>query len=280
MSTYCGKNCEECTYKAELSCTGCQSGPGRAVIGDCKLAHCCRDKGHATCETCELKRNCGKWLDKGSIPKQRIERRIELQKEQEIIARRAPFLGKWLWILFWLVVPSEISGIMTMDKVVEAFPLLRVPGLVLGITCSLVYSLILLRISSEHESYRLAGSIGIGSTLLEVFMLVLGSTGGLVFLISLIKIVVGFLMTYHEYKAHGESVYPVDAELSECWEKLWKWKIYSIAGLAGSVFLTIISRFLGVVLLFASIIFVLVISVFKLIYLYQTAQAFRERARQ
>lgn len=280
MSTYCGKNCEECTYKAELSCTGCQSGPGRAVIGDCKLAHCCRDKGHATCETCELKRNCGKWLDKGSIPKQRIERRIELQKEQEIIARRAPFLGKWLWILFWLVVPSEISGIMTMDKVVEAFPLLRVPGLVLGITCSLVYSLILLRISSEHESYRLAGSIGIGSTLLEVFMLVLGSTDGLVFLISLIKIVVGFLMTYHEYKAHGESVYPVDAELSECWEKLWKWKIYSIAGLAGSVFLTIISRFLGVVLLFASIIFVLVISVFKLIYLYQTAQAFRERARQ
>ena len=208
------------------------------------------------------------------------ERRIELQKEQEIIARRAPFLGKWLWILFWLVVPSEISGIMTMDKVVEAFPLLRVPGLVLGITCSLVYSLILLRISSEHESYRLAGLFGIGSTLLEVFMLILGSTGGLVFLISVIKIVIGLFMTYHEYKAHGESVYPVDAELSECWEKLWKWKIYSIAGLAGSVFLTIISRFLGVVLLFASIIFVLVISVFKLIYLYQTAQAFRERARQ
>ena len=82
-------------------------------------------------------------------------------------------------------------------------------------------------------------------------------------------------MTYHEYKAHGESVYPVDADLSECWEKLWKWKLYSIAGLAGSVILTIISRFLGVVLLFASIIFVLVISVFKLIYLYQTAQAFR-----
>ncbi|MBO5178128.1 MAG: DUF3795 domain-containing protein [Lachnospiraceae bacterium] len=279
MNTYCGKNCEECTYKAELSCTGCQSGPGRAVIGDCKLAHCCRDKGHTTCDTCELKRNCGKWLDKGSIPKQRIERRIELQKEQEIIARRAPFLGKWLWILFWLVVPSEISGIMTMDKVVEAFPLLRVPGLVLGITCSLVYSLILLRISSEHESYRLAGLFGIGSTLLEVFMLVLGSTGGLVFLISLIKIAVGLLMTYHEYKAHGESVYPVDADLSECWEKLWKWKLYSIAGLAGSVILTIISRFLGVVLLFASIIFMLVISVFKLIYLYQTAQAFRSWTR-
>ncbi len=275
MNTYCGKNCDGCTYREELSCSGCQSGPGRAISGDCKLAGCCREKGHATCETCELKRNCGKWLDKGSIPKQRIERRIELQKEQEMMARRAPFLGKWLWILFWLVVPSEISGIMTMDKVVEAFPLLRIPGLVLGIVCSLVYSLILLRISSEHESYRFAGLFGIGSTLLEVFMLILGSTGGLVFLISVIKIVIGLLMTYHEYKSHGESVYPVDAELSECWEKLWKWKIYSIAGLAGSVFLTIISRFLGVVLLFASIIFVLVISVFKLIYLYQTAQAFR-----
>jgi len=279
MNTYCGKNCEECTYKAELSCTGCQSGPGRAISGDCKLAGCCREKGHATCETCELKRNCGKWLDKGSIPKQRIERRIELQKEQEMMARRAPFLGKWLWILFWLVVPSEISGIMTMDKVVEAFPLLRIPGLVLGIVCSLVYSLILLRISSEHESYRLSGLIGIGCTVLEAGILVLGSTGGLVVFISLIKNVVVLFVKYHEFKAHGESVYPVDTKLSLCWEWLWKWKLYSIAGLTGSIVLMIISRFLGVVLLYASLIFVVVISVLKVVYLYRTAKAFRSWRR-
>lgn len=279
MGTYCGKNCEECTYKAELSCTGCQSGPGRVISGDCKLAGCCREKGHITCETCELKRNCGKWLDKGSIPKQRIERRIELQKEQEMIARRAPFLGKWLWLLFWLVVPSEISGIMTIDKVVEVFPALRIPGLVLGILCSLIYALILLRISSEHESYRWAGLAGIGCSMIEAIILVLESTGWLVIFISLIKNAVVLFVRYHEFKAHGDSVYSVDKELSECWERLWKWKLYSIAGLAGSIVLMIISRFLGVILLFASLIFVAVIGVFKLAYLYRTAQAFRFRAR-
>lgn len=48
------KNCDECTYKAELFCSGCQSGPGRVIRGDCKLARCCREKGHETCEVIAL----------------------------------------------------------------------------------------------------------------------------------------------------------------------------------------------------------------------------------
>lgn len=57
----------------------------------------------------------------------------------------------------------------------------------------MVYSLILLRISSDHESYRLAGLIGIGCTVLETVLLVLGSTGGVIVFISLIKNVVALI---------------------------------------------------------------------------------------
>lgn len=275
MTTYCGKNCDTCTYREELGCSGCQSGPGRAISGDCKLARCCRDKGHETCETCAMKRNCGIWLDKGSIPRQRIERKNEEKAQQELISKRAPFLGKWLWILFWLVVPSEIAGIMTMDQVVVAVPALKLPGMVLSMLCSLIYALILLRVSSEHEFYKKAGLFGLGHIALECIGLILESVSALVFVLAIGEIVLGLLLTYHEYKAHGDVVYPVDKELSECWEKLWKWKIYSMAGLFGSVILMIFSRFLGVVLLFASLIFVIVVGVLKFVYLYRTAKAFR-----
>ena len=37
--------------------------------------------------------------------------------------RNAPVLAKWLWLLFWLVIPSVFSNILTMDTVAGAFQL-------------------------------------------------------------------------------------------------------------------------------------------------------------
>ena len=50
--TYCGKICAECAQKETLNCSGCKAGPGRQFGGDCKLAKCCRAKGHQECATC------------------------------------------------------------------------------------------------------------------------------------------------------------------------------------------------------------------------------------
>lgn len=276
MSTYCGKNCEECTYKAELSCTGCQSGPGRMLNGDCKLARCCRDKGHETCDTCALRRNCGIWLDKGSIPKQRIERRIELQKEQEMIALRAPFLGKWLWILFWLVVPQGIANFMTGDVMLSLIPALEKPGEIGLVICLIIRVLVLFKVSKEHSSYRLAALLGIANIVVNVVELMLGIEDIYVlFMLAVVQSVVLLFSEYYEYKAHTEVVMAVSPIISEQWDNYWNWYMYSLIVFVVSLFLIFLLPRLAVLTLSASSIGILVAVIKKLVYLYRTAQAFR-----
>ena len=98
--TYCGKNCSECSKKEQLNCSGCKAGPGRQFGGDCELAKCIRSKGHESCDTCSFKGNCGTYRNRDSMPDYRI-RKIEAEEMRKAaIAKRAPMLGKWLWIIF------------------------------------------------------------------------------------------------------------------------------------------------------------------------------------
>ena len=52
---------------------------------------------------------------------------------QEMIQRKATFFGKWMWILFLMIIPNAIHAIMTMDFVVEMFPRMNLIGLLLMI---------------------------------------------------------------------------------------------------------------------------------------------------
>ena len=56
--TYCGKNCDDCSYKISEQCPGCMEGPGHQTYGACDLARCCRDKGHEKCDTCRFNYDC------------------------------------------------------------------------------------------------------------------------------------------------------------------------------------------------------------------------------
>ena len=155
--TYCGKNCAECSKREELNCQGCKAGPGRQFGGDCELAKCVRDKGHETCETCGFKGNCGTLRSRESMPDYRI-RKIESEKMRKAaIAKRAPVLGKWLWIIFWLVIPSSIGSIMAHETTAKILPGLFMPGQIINAICSLIYGAILLKLGSEEDRYRTAG---------------------------------------------------------------------------------------------------------------------------
>lgn len=281
MSTYCGKECDTCTYKAELSCSGCQSGPGRMISGDCKLARCCRDKGHETCETCGLKRNCGIWLDKGNIPKQRIDRIQEDKEKEELIWRRAPFLGKWLWLLFWLVVPRFISNFLTGDTMVAIAPSLENVGRIGQILCACCYSLILFKISKEHKSYLIAAAVGFGSVAIDILDYCLNiSDVWILTMLAVVQMAVVLVADYYEYKAHADVVLVVDGNISEQWDKFWNWNFYSSIGLIVSLFLIVMIPFVGVLTTLASVIGMLVAGIKKLVCLYRTAQIFRARMEQ
>ena len=284
METFCGKICEGCSWKEQLSCQGCQNGPGRRWDGDCKIAKCCQEKGHETCATCSFLDSC--WTRQGSeqIPKQRLreaERRAEeqrrLEEERRKLDERAPMIGKWLWLLFWLVVPGTVSGFMIYEKVVEWAPAFEIPGLVLNIVCNVAYVVILLKLIPFGERYRPAAwctlvRVGVDSI---VTLVGLEQQSSLWWLLMIPTLVVAYVGEYQEFYAHAEVLEGMDNELSGKWRTLWKWYIGSLAALFGCVLVMVIIPVLGLLALLAAAIAIVVVSILKLVYLYRTAQRFR-----
>ena len=201
-------------------------------------------------------------------------------RAKKISEREAHFLGKWLMILFWLVVPSTIAGILGNEKIVSDYGL-WLTGNIIGIICSLVYGLILMKLSSAEESYKTAGIcllVGAAGTFLGF---ILGLTmnqaaTALLVMIGLVNLVVGLYGTYAEFEAHSEVLKGLDDELSEKWLKLWKWYLWSLIGLISCILLIFISLILGCILCICAVIGIIIVSILKLVYLYQTSAFFTE----
>ncbi|MBO4873668.1 MAG: hypothetical protein J5496_09720 [Lachnospiraceae bacterium] len=281
--TYCGKNCAECTEKELLNCPGCQAGPGRKYGGDCELAACCREKGHESCGTCAFRENCRKLLGREQQPKIR-QRRIEAQQKREAEeAARRQFLGKWLWILFWLIVPATVAGLFGNEYVSRASAPLYVFGQVLSAACSLAYALILLKLSAEEEHYRTAGicdliTVAAGLLILILFRGEKAPAWSLA--ITLPALFVRWAGEYNEYQGHSEILSGTDTVLQEKWLKLWKWYRGCMMSLLAGSLLVLAAPVLGALLVTAASIGIIVVDTVKLVYLYRTAKIFREEPEE
>ena len=277
--TYCGKSCEDCTKKEQLNCSGCKTGPGRLFGGDCELAKCVRDKGHETCDTCGFKGNCGTLRSRESMPDYRI-RKIEAEAVRKAaIAKRAPVLGKWLWIIFWLVIPSSIGSIMSHETTAKILPGLVMPGQIINAICSLTYGAILLKLGSEEDRYRTAGICALiagGVSAVVAIITVAAEEATWTLLFTLPAAVVAMVGEYNEYMAHSAVLSGVDNELSEKWEVLWKWYIGLFLGMFGCIIVMLIIPILGAIAILGCAIGTVVVGILKLVYLYRTAKIFRE----
>lgn len=277
--TYCGKNCAACAQKETMNCPGCKTGPGRTFGGDCELAKCVRSKSHETCDTCISRANCGTLRGRDSMPDYR-RRRMEAEAErQTAIARRAPILGKWLWILFWLIIPSTIAGLMTDDTISGMFPGLYMPGQILNALCHLAYGGILLYLASEEDGYRTAGICSLVAGGISVLVSVISGPGDAPagsLLFTLPAAIVALVGEFKEFTAHSDVLADVDRELSEKWCVLWKWNIGLYVGMLACTVVVFIIPLLGALGVLAASIGLLVVSIMKLVYLYKTAKTFRE----
>ena len=120
---YCGKDCESCALREQLSCSGCRSGPGRTWGTECELARCCQQKGHESCQTCSFAAGCRLFSSRNEQPQYRLQERERSAQRQQEAAQKAEVLGKWLWILFWLmIVVQPVVGLMSDETVVGWFP--------------------------------------------------------------------------------------------------------------------------------------------------------------
>ena len=277
--TYCGKSCAECSKKEELNCAGCKTGPGRQFGGDCELAKCVRDKGHETCETCGFKGNCGTLRSCYNMPDYR-RRKIEAEEMRKAaIAKRAPVLGKWLWIIFWLIIPSTIGSLMANESTAKILPGLFMPGQIINAICSLTYGAILLKLGSEEDRYRTAGICALiagGVSAVVAMITGTGEEATWTLLFTLAAAVVAMVGEYNEYMGHSAVLSGVDNELSEKWEVLWKWYIGLLLGMLGCIIVMLIIPVLGAIAILGCAIGTIVVSILKFVYLYRTAKIFRE----
>lgn len=279
-NTYCGKSCTECTQKEALGCPGCKTGPGRTFAGECKLAQCCQKKGHESCDTCGFKENCGILRMCHQQPEIR-KKKMELQqnRSQEMI-EKAPFLGKWLWILFWLFVPSGIANILSNENIANLAPGIYLFGEILASISAFAYGFVLLKLSSQERQYRKAGFYSIISAVLSILVIVIISVAETLILPLLLTIpllVVALVGQYYEFNAHAATLYHyrVDYELANKWKVLWKCNIGCMIALICSILVVLILPILGFLALLVAAIAIIVIGIMKLVYLYKTAMIFR-----
>lgn len=198
---------------------------------------------------------------------------VEIDKNE--IKKRVDFLEKWIWLLFWLFVPSTIAGLFTIDSVAEMAPLLYLFGEFLSLVCIIAYGVILLKMSTENDNYRTAGFCCIISSVVNVVVsLAFGGNEVAALIITLPLAIVALVGEYNEYMGHAEEARNINAEMADKWEKLWKWYIIMIVATVCSPFIVIVLDFIGLIILLVAALGTIVVSIMKLVYLYQTAKLF------
>lgn len=157
-------------------------------------------------------------------------------------------------------------------------PALESVGRVGQVLCSVVYSLILFRISREHRNYKIAAMLGLGSVVIDILDIYMNiSDIWLLIMLAGAQIVIVVISDYYEYKAHADLVLVVDGNISEQWDKFWRWNVYSSVGFIVSLFLMVMIPLVGALGSLVSVIGMLVAAIKKSVCLYRTAQAFRAR---
>ena len=276
--SYCGNSCATCKKKEELHCPGCKLGPGKHYSNDCEIAKCCRENGHVSCQTCPHSRNyCVKFNARLNAAEQRIKKQRDDMWARDYDRKRSEALGKWLRILFWLRIVSEIVGLFGSELLGSVIPILGVVTSFVDLALSIAMVLVLVELGNQNSGYRTGGICLVVSSVMGVaeglFATMLeGTVMG--FLFSIPTIVIGVLGHYKIYTAHSEELAGVDDELSEKWVGLWKWYIGLIAVSLGSRLVTLLIPLFGILLALIGTFGALVVAVVEIVYLYKTSKTF------
>ena len=193
----------------------------------------------------------------------------------------AAVLAGRLWPLFWLIVPGTIAGLMSDEALSAHWPDLASLGEILGILCSVVYGLLLLNLAKVNGGYRAAGACTLFVVAAGVIVQVLTGSGdpymkdGGAMMVALLSGVAALVGECAECTSHAEVLEPVDIALSQRWRRLWKWYIGAYLALFAGIFVTLLSAWLGLLVMTAATVGSLVVAILKLVYLWRTARTFR-----
>ena len=285
--TYCGKNCSECAEYQNSLCPGCRQGPGSWLGNDCDIAQCARDKGCATCLGCDSEKTCILCAGASVMPERR-KQRAAAREAGQALRRQRKDVGKWLWIYFWMLIPTFIAAFLTNNSVVQVLPGLKFPGEILSILVSVAQCVLLFLLAKEEKNYGYAAWAMVPVIVISVpdviyhagYFKTSPSLTHILAIMSLLAAASTAVMSYFECKANRNVLTDVDARLSEKWRKLWgqyriAWILLFASGALVLIRITAV-KVLGGMVLVAANIGLIVVGIQRLIYLYKTAELFRE----
>ena len=139
--------------------------------------------------------------------------------------------------------------------------------------------LILLQLADQDFQYKTAGILCLITAAASGIVALVSGSGespAWTLAITLPAAVVSLVGEYNEFMAHATVVNKVNRELSLKWEQLWKWTIGCYGALFGSIIIMLIASLLGFILMLGGLIGLAVVSITKLVYVYNSAKLFRE----
>lgn len=297
--SFCGKSCDECTYKARLTCPGCKSGPGGITEGECGIADCCREKVYTQCSECASRQSCRLLEGRGNLPERKLRaRKSEIEMERRL-SDRAFFLRRWIVVLFVLMIPLVLAALPEFEsagfidskvlrgvdkewtyfaKYVSVIPaLVYSAGRIAGFVCMLIYAVTLRVLGSKEEWYKYASfftfAAGLGSLIITVIQRPSKTPDWFVFILVSITLL-GIIGAYCECRAHANVLSGVDDRLSAEWISLRRRLVcFGVCLIIGALLIRIFP-ILGVAAMFAGMFGTIVVNAAKLVWLLRTARRF------
>jgi DNA-binding XRE family transcriptional regulator len=278
-NSYCGKNCDACTHREQRNCPGCRMGASSVSSQGCAIGECCKRQYHNSCQSCSQKEKCTLLQTKKDMPVLLDQQIQEKKLKNEMLRRKKMFLGKWTWILFWLVVPLAIAGFLMSEQIAYIAPSLYLLGNILQICVGIAEGIILLHMSAHSKDFKIAGycALILSAVRLWNFIMVGGIyESGADGIFSLPSTVLPIVYTYYFCRGFAGVLEDVDWELSEKWKNLRKALLIAFSSLIGSSMLGVmqIMPSLMLLLILVSVFAVFIIGVLRIVYMYKNAKAF------
>jgi len=308
-NSYCGKDCNDCLDKDEVGCPGCKTGPGKQDGALCEIASCCNGRLKEECAGCMSNASCTLLADRERMLEKwngnRNKGTVELLGSDHVMGDGAysehrtgwsrdgydaPLLRKNLMAIFWLFLVAGFGN--TLSNFVGTLPFIEGIGSFIGIGASIAQAVLMIRLGSEERAYKVSGICALVATgVAFVGGGIVGVTGvavkfsgsgagmiGLVFgaVLVLAALVLELIGGYQFLIANERVVRRRDPGLSHNWSVMSKVYFAIIGGIVLLPILILVLQWFGIIITLLFVLGVLAFGICEYVFLYQTAERFRE----
>lgn len=187
--------------------------------------------------------------------------------------KKYSFAAKWLWLLFLIVVPSNIFSLFTNENIITSFPILRQIGSYGSILCTAVYGMILIRLSSEFYFYRTAGICYLCTCIISfITSLSNNETSGFIIFTGLIGGILTLVAIFSEFSGHCDMLIDIDHDLYVKWNNLKLLFTICYSATLVCIFLSVIFPLISAIILLIALIAILIGGILKFVYLYKSSR--------